>query len=425
MKNIKLLIIGFFLTFGVNAQSTYLLDSTYSWYWGSSWFQNNKTYFLYDLDSNLLTEWDNYEKYIYTYDSNRNKTSEVFQIWDANLFVNHSQYIYTYDSNNNKLTKLFQQWANSTWENDEQNIYTYDSNNNLINILQQYWLVGIWKNNWQTFLTYDSSNNKLSQLQEYWDFSGASWDTTDLYLWSYDSFNNQLTWRLQRPNGNLWVDDSRYLYSYDSNNNFTNSLYQLWRSGIWKNISQDIYSYDVNNNQTYNLSQVWDTTASLWKNYNQYFYNYDVNNKLINNLYQTWHLTSWINMAQRFFTYDPNNNMYSQVYQQQQSGSWLNIDSLRYYYSNSLGISILEINPGIILYPIPTNNILYIKIRNLFPSDLVRLEIYNSEGKNCYQKIIANPNTEIKLELNLNSGNYLISIFNGHKYYTRKFIVAN
>jgi hypothetical protein len=68
---------------------------------------------------------------------------------------------YTYDSNNNLLTKLYQNWDTNSWINFSLDTYTYDSSNNLLTELQQVWKGG-WVNSIQHLMTYDENRNGIS-----------------------------------------------------------------------------------------------------------------------------------------------------------------------------------------------------------------------------------------------------------------------
>ena len=80
-----------------------------------------------------------YVEKTYTYDENKNMTSETIrtQMTDRNYNIisdttETNNYTYTYDGKNNMLTKSVNGELSETYEYDGENKYTYDANHNLI-----------------------------------------------------------------------------------------------------------------------------------------------------------------------------------------------------------------------------------------------------------------------------------------------------
>jgi len=80
------------------------------------------------VDSSLVTKANgDKEKYIYTYDSNGNITSELKEEWDGNQWANYGQYTSTYNSNGNMTSKLKEDWDGSQWIMSDGYYSFYDS----------------------------------------------------------------------------------------------------------------------------------------------------------------------------------------------------------------------------------------------------------------------------------------------------------
>jgi Secretion system C-terminal sorting domain len=71
-------------------------------------------------------EWFFYNRTIFEYDANNNRTLQLKQIWDGINWMNDLQDIYEYDANNNQTLQLKQIWDGVNWVNDYQILYYYE-----------------------------------------------------------------------------------------------------------------------------------------------------------------------------------------------------------------------------------------------------------------------------------------------------------
>ncbi|MCF6269456.1 MAG: hypothetical protein L3J41_07090, partial [Melioribacteraceae bacterium] len=113
------------------------------------------------------------KKYTYTYDSNGNMISYLYENWDGANWVNNKRYVYTYDSNGNMTSYFYESWYNTNWVNDRRYAYTYDSNGNMTLYLYERWNGVDWINGSRYTYTYNSNGNMTSYLNE--DWNGANW----------------------------------------------------------------------------------------------------------------------------------------------------------------------------------------------------------------------------------------------------------
>ena len=187
------------------------------------------------------SNWVNYQRYIYTYDSKNNLIEEIYQEWDVSNWLNKWKGTYTYDSNNNLIEELGQDWDGSNWVDSSRNTYTYDSNNNLIEELGQNWDGSNWVNYGKETYTYDSNNNLIEEIEQEWD--GSNWVNSWKYTHTYDSNNNLIEKITQYWIGSNWVNLFKYINTYDSNNNLIESLNQIWDGSNWVNTHRSLYSH--------------------------------------------------------------------------------------------------------------------------------------------------------------------------------------
>jgi len=131
--------------------------------------------------------------------------------------VNDTRTTYTYDANGNKLTLLFELWQANAWVNISRGTYTYDANGNRLTFLHEEWQINAWVNDWRETYTYDANGNRLTDLREEWE-------------------------------NNAWVNDWRRTYTYDANGNSNTGKYEKWQSGNWEpgNYFLNLYSEQQN-----------------------------------------------------------------------------------------------------------------------------------------------------------------------------------
>lgn len=297
------------------------------WGYNDAWGDGPKYTYTYDSNNNLLTELYNGVgttpyKYTYTYDSRNNMLTELYQT-GTNL-VNNYKYIYTYDSNNNMLTEL---WQNSDLVGTRQYTYTYDQNNNMITKLHENWQNDMWAKYEQYIYTYDLNNNVQVDLRKVW--YNSVWFDYKRYTYIYDTNNNMLTRLYEvRENEDSWLNSEQYICTYDTNNNILTQLLQNWQNDNWVNLVQVTYTYDENNNLLTRLDQSYGYISSSSK----HTYTYDSNNNKLSELYQI----GYNNEKQKFWTYDDNNNCILAEYFYWTGGEWHPdaSSSITLYYNN-------------------------------------------------------------------------------------------
>ena len=349
------------------------------------------------------------------YDGKHNMTSYIVQSWIGSTWDNFSKYIYTYNANNYEISESRQHSNGSTWVNDYQYTFIYDANNNRTSYLYQNWNGSDWVNSAKYTYTYDSNNNRITELDQSWN--GSDWVNSAKYTYTYDSNDNRITELDQSWNGSDWVNAYQYTYTYDTKNNLTKELIQSWYGSAWEITVQCTYTYDVNNNLIYKLSQIW--YGSNWRNSYQVTYTYDANNNQTSQLYQSWYGSNWVNSSQLTYTYDANSfeKSYSSI-QWNNTGTKVTAgDSAYLYYHTILGINDLMVQNGnLTIYPNPTSTAINIKT-----TTKGSLTILNTSGQQILQQTITKPNTTIDVS-GLKSGVYFVRLTGEKKVLAGKFV---
>lgn len=371
--------------------------------------------------------------------------STLFYSWDtlANAWENVLREIYTYDALYHKIGVFTKSWTGTVWQ-EIKGAYTYDSNHNFTSQLYQEWNNNTWTNMSQDFFTYDANNNQTGAL--YQDGNGSAWVNYAQYFNSYDSNNNLTSSLIQGWNGSAWENSSLSSYTYNTNNNETSLLVQTWNGSAWVNYVQYITTYNLNNQITSEVGQDWDISNSAWvNNTNSIFITYDANDNITGGTMQTWNGSAWVNYSKNIITYNSNNietsyqtqfwNGTAYVTDRQDTVTFcsnnicvasnvsqnlnpLNSSLRNYAKTDNFGcITVTSMddvsnnNESVTIYPNPGNGIFTIQSSEFGTRNL---EIYNMVGQVIYKTTIKNSQSKIDLS-SQPKGIYFIRVISENK----------
>jgi len=458
----------FLLSFSFNAfAQTPLLDSTNRWTWDNTilgWANAPRTKNFYDACDNLTKffsqrplpdgSWENANQEIYTYDTNNNQTSEIFQRYD-NGWVNCSQSFYTYDKNNNKTNELTQSWIFNEWVNGNNTDYIYDINNKCIKRINQFWNDSIWENVQEFTYTYLDDSNILVESQRSW-YNDSIWINYSKYVCEYDVNGNRTSLLMQIGNIDTWDNYRQTFLMYDAYNKQIGMIDQIWELNEWVIFDKEevTRTYDENGNQIKELIQ--SLNDGVMVNRIQHTWTYNLNNNLIADTLLSWKNDSiWGNGLYTTYTYDVNNNKIGEARNVWKYGEWMLYceylasykenfktgeshkfwdtiditsavdrgDSCTYYLHvpdviiNTESEYVAEVNDNISVYPNPNKGKFTIK-NNI--NDF-NIRIYNSNGKQVYSSF-----NERNKEMDLSDyakGVYIIKFYNETQKFIKKIII--
>lgn len=226
--------------------------------------------------------WRDSARFQYTYDNNFSRlTSTMFQIWFGAMWTNHVFYnnvydaanhvvemnstIYkmalSYDLNGRLAERIDQRWAQATgWDYSLKMDFNYDVSGHIDNYIESIWDGSSWINNNKFELTF-LGNDLISQKEYHWQ--NNNWEETILHTYTYDQQHNKLIDKIQIWNGTLYTNSSLYSWTYD---------------GFNQPLTYDAKSWDINTNawvyaagdfsnhyyyQTYNPTSVFDNKKQL------------------------------------------------------------------------------------------------------------------------------------------------------------------
>ncbi len=193
------------------------------------------------------TFWDPFDRTIFTYNNNKDKTHETVQLFQDSAWVNRSQDTWVY-SQLNKVEEYFTSyWVSEAWDKDAGYVYEYDSEGN--NIFQQ---IGNWENG-----AYSSEGLiapltlKVSDDLEF-VYSGTSF--TAFFSSSVTSVNESefipVNFKLEQNYPNPFNPTTRIKYQVSSNENVTikvfDSIGREVTTLISKQLQPGVYEVDFN-----------------------------------------------------------------------------------------------------------------------------------------------------------------------------------
>lgn len=367
---------------------------------------------IYLESDDSLNQLHSKEKYIYSYDSLKRKTSEIEYEWDKynNAWKAGDKEELFYANNNYLVLSKDYKWDDSlnTWANcDYKKEYTYDSNGNLTIEASYYLENNLWANAEKKEYTYDQNNNMLINFNLLGD--SANWDTTATRIYSYD-LNNNLTeqiWSYINITGDSLELREKEEYTYDSVNNKTEFILSLYNGGSWQQYNNTTYNYNSNNKLIEKIEYY--SIDSLWANSQKTASNYDSFNNLSEEVVYSWDEDSsqWINAYKIGLTYN-NNYSFTDLVLPFATDDFSDEDGFKYF--NHL---LDEIN--IFIYDSANNESLYQKYM-LHYTLFNALDIFNQEESSV--KIFPNPTSDylnFSLQSNSNSNNFELYDINGRK----------
>jgi hypothetical protein len=273
------------------------------------WKESRRTTLLYDSVNQLIEQytediflnWDKTSAYNYTYDE-KGRISERIEKWwsqDQGKYL-ISKKIMHYDDVNNASTETYQSFKDNTWLNGSKIYYTYDNKYNLLQRITQKWIDSSWINTESYNYIYNEYNNKIKSVQLLW--LDTFWDTLNMHSFLYDE-NNYLKeeFRRIRQNG-LWINDTKETFINTKDGNVIHRMFQFWDDSVLFNGTQVFYYYNEKEKVTKQVEQNWDNDT--WANNSKVGYEYDVNDNLIIRTYHLWKDSIWTYTGRNLYAYD-------------------------------------------------------------------------------------------------------------------------
>jgi hypothetical protein len=211
-----------------------------------------------EMDWNSETsQWENSDKYEYTYDANGNPTVEIDSDWNSETsqWKNSDKSEYTYDANGNPTVGINSDWNSETsqWENYSKYESTYDANGNPTVVIYSRWNseTSQWKNYDKSEYTYD-----------------LSYSLNDLILPNIYSFapsysnlivNKPVDFISYDYGQGSWVNSSKGTYQYSTVNGTSVSGLNMNAYSIYPNPASDNINFNITNSNNTFTFELYDS----------------------------------------------------------------------------------------------------------------------------------------------------------------------
>ena len=373
-----------------------------------AWADSLKWDYTYDAGGYVLTSlqqrmsggtWNNYLLWTYTYDSVENLTVYQQQRWTSGAWVNLYMTTYVYSSHYWGLpdSVLVQQWSGTVWTPYNRYTYTYDSNEDELTYKQERYSSGSWNNVFFSEETWDISGHRLSYLSQTWQ-SGA-WVNSGYQTYSYNAHWDKSRVIYYTWNGVAWDTASRLSYTYNTSYLVIESLTELWSSGVWSNSHQDLFNYDGSGNLLQDEYQTWNGTE--WNNSYRLLYTWDAYGNSIQGHYETWR-------GGAFVPYLGTMNVYTQ------QGSVLSVWPVYWYEADFFwpltGIGEAgKTNSVLRVYPNPAVSTIHIDYSNWQKDRECRLTVFSMDGRLMTERTFSGRITSLDIS-GFSEGIYILKV---------------
>ncbi|HRO42462.1 MAG TPA: T9SS type A sorting domain-containing protein [Flavipsychrobacter sp.] len=189
---------------------------------GTGWAPHVLYNNFYDNVGNVLKMRSTAYVMTFTYDGNNNMLTRIDSQANISPFYwyGKEKFIFTYDANNRVISYIVQQGVSGNWVDKEKFEHVY-TGNNITQKIEYQWSNNTWELKGRNVSLFDANNNVLSDEVQYWDVASNSYKSVSKRKWTYNNFNQPLTYHSEtfETSTNSWsstVDDFFYRYYYQS-----------------------------------------------------------------------------------------------------------------------------------------------------------------------------------------------------------------
>lgn len=257
-----------------------LYDTLFHYYSNGSFYQlRNRNIRIYNAQDSIL--------------------NHTYQVTKGASLQNDEQFVYTYDSNNNKVSEIWKYWdtTNSKWVSNVQRLYSYTANNLMISEIIQIWdtTLSNWRNEAKHSYSYTSQGEKDTDTIMSWEPSSSSWEVRWKVNYTYNSVGKLILAEEQDWINNAWENSNRTEYTYDSNLWLEEVIYSNWIpwTSTWEYEQRFLYTH-LANDYYYSVIQQEYFHNGLWKKLQQIKCEFTSFNRIDSIKILLWNSSSWV-----------------------------------------------------------------------------------------------------------------------------------
>ncbi len=395
------------------------------------------------------TTWDNFYRTTSTFDGTGNEVTYYRENWINGSWLNSTKYIYTYNSNNQKTDILYQTWnpGANAWGNTGRIVNTYNGNNLLTKLETFSWNGSSWLPTTRQDLGYNGANQLV--LKENYTIVNSNYQGTFKYEYQYafgevsklvesrfDASNagwygykqtvNLINGSATPPNlaqstisyndtaGNNWYFDVRSFYTYNTNllSTVASQVYDT-ASSVWKNSALLTNTYNANNQLSEARDQVYNSTTANYDNNKRREYTYNgsnLNNKITHSVGAG--PAGWAESARDLYSYNNNDSLIHSLNENYVSNTYQPNEQYLFYFTD-VPVGLTDVNnlfTEATLYPNPATETINIKTDEKINGAFVA-SIYTLDGKKRWSQMNSSVSSALQFTIaDLAVGNYILQI---------------
>ena len=329
-------------------------------------------------------------RFVYTYDEDYFLvTVEHQELNESNEWMTHYTESYEYDFYGNVLEVL----VTDDFAGENYSLDTYSYNAGVLSeIVYQYWEDGEWVNSIKE--VYNINETTTSILE--WLWNGSIWTTEYLYTITYGDTSTEML--IQYMQGGAWQNDEKHTYTY-KDDVLSSVLYEIWDESNWENYWMKNYGY-TEDLCDFVSEYFWD---SDWVEVERSQYGYDSNGNAVKGEHSCNYDEEWTYCDGDMEMYYDNNNGEFDYYGYRFEATYIDLTGV---------VEKPEVS-GFTFYPNPVQDVLVIKT-----DDFQKAEVYSLTGA----KLAETTSNRVDVKA-LQSGMYLLKVFDGNGCNSRVFVV--
>ncbi|HRG52975.1 MAG TPA: T9SS type A sorting domain-containing protein [Bacteroidia bacterium] len=201
--------------------------------------------------------WLNGFKHTFTYDANKRWVGKTTQLWNGSGYDNYQKFIITYNSNNKETSAIYQSWteATSSWYSGAKDSIIYDGSGKILEAIHYGWnsLINNWEFDNKWAYTY-SGNLIISSLYSRYD--GSNWNPLVRYSFSYTGTNNDFVLG-EYWTGQTWLKTGKFSYEFNEAGQVTKETLRSQQNSVWFKSNVNTNNYNANGILKKHTHKVW------------------------------------------------------------------------------------------------------------------------------------------------------------------------
>lgn len=333
----------------------------------------------------------------------------LFYEWHTNVWDEAAKAVELYTNSIRTVISYFK--SSNKWHKSYKRVYYFNPTNIDTLIYEYDYINNNWVNDYKQSNALDSNNNTTKHIRHRWY---GVWETEIKIENSFDSINNKILRNGYSGYGYPWVHKSICNYTYNSSNKITTYIEHISAGTVWMKNDSIHYTQSSNNNLTNIETYFWYHGFNYWVKSENYSYSYDLS-YIRSDLVLPYEIMTNNNSISFF------KNMLTTIftYQSDTANMWIQEPHYKSFFHFSpiiVGLNSTISKNEINIYPNPSSD--FISIINLNSGNFT-LTIYNIDGKKIKEaKLKSN-----KLDINsLPNGIYIINITDGDISIVKKFV---